>query len=122
MVTKGIVIELIEDKAIVRLPIFDGIEGTQNATGKNNLSKATVCTLPNATNVLSVDDIVYVAFEDDDISKPVIIGHLKKERLTKTTPSLKLGELSTSSTTNLSEYTSIGNITPTEIKMLKGVL
>lgn len=121
MVTKGIVVELIEDKAIVRLPIFDGIEGTQNATGKNNLSKATVCTLPNATNVLSVDDIVYVAFEDDDISKPVIIGHLKKEGLTKTTPSLKLGELSTSSTTNLSEYTSIGNITPTEIKMLKGV-
>ena len=121
MITKGIIVKLVGDKATVRLPIFDGIEGAQNSTADINLSQATTCTLPNASNLLSVNDVVYVAFEDDDISKPVIIGHLKKDGLTDTKPNLKLNQLSTESITKLSDRTSIGDISSTEIKMLKGV-
>ena len=40
MVTKGIIEEVINNYSVkVRLPIYDGFDGTQGATLKNNLSE-----------------------------------------------------------------------------------
>jgi hypothetical protein len=122
MITKGIVEEIVSPyKAKVRLPIFDGIEGSQTALSTKDLSAATICTLPNLTSVVSVGDIVYVGFEDDDIARPVILGHLSKESGTDTKAILTLDGLNVEGITQLSEQTNIGKVKPTEIARLTGV-
>ena len=40
------------------------------------LHKASICSIPGLSNSITEGDIVYVAFEDNDMGKPVIIGHL----------------------------------------------
>ena len=77
MITKAIVTQLVPpNKFKVRIPIFDGFSGQQGAVSDEHLSNATLCTLPNSDNVINVGDIVYVAFEDNDAGRPVILGHL----------------------------------------------
>lgn len=120
MVTKGVVEEIIGYKAKVRLPIFDDIASSSTSIKSKDLSSATLCSLANADYALSIGDVVYVAFEDNDNDKPVILGHLYREKKTNTTPGLSLSTLSTTSTTKLSEETYIGNVSPLEIKYLTG--
>lgn len=78
MITKGIVYSQVEGTNLfkVRIPIFDGIEGSSTSTDNDLLASATLCTLPNVDNVVSPGDIVYVGFENNDIGKPVILGQL----------------------------------------------
>ena len=122
MVTKGIVTEVLNEyKAKVRIPLYDSVESAKGSTLDKDLSTATICTLPNLSNPVSVGDVVYVSFEDGDKSKPVILGHLHKENKTKTKVNLDVGNITTSSTTQLGYQTSIGNIRPTEIARLTGV-
>ncbi|WP_300924709.1 hypothetical protein [uncultured Clostridium sp.] len=121
MITKGIVEEIVDYKAKVRLPIYDDVPDSKIGTKINNLSSATICSICNIQYPVSVGDIVYVGFEDNDNNKPIILGHLYRKIKTNTTPGLTLGLLTTTSTTKLNEDTYIGNITPNEIRMLTGV-
>lgn len=119
MITKGIVEELLNNKVRVRLPIYDGISGSSNSTKKNDLSLATICSLPNTTTLLNVGDIVWVGFEDNDNNKPVVLGHLYNSK-SDTYASLNLGMLVTNSTTHLNKDTSIGKVKANEIEALSG--
>ena len=77
MITKAIVVQIVPpNKFKVRMPIFDGPANSQSSVPDEQLNEATLCTLPNADNVINVGDIVYVAFEDNDAGRPVILGHL----------------------------------------------
>ncbi len=120
MITKA-TIEEIQDEytAKVRIPIFDGIADSRNGTSVNDLSYATICTIPNSNNTVNVGDVVFVSFEDDDLGKPVILGHLLKSDPTETYQDLQLRLLTTTSTTKLNKDTYIGDIKPQEIAMLK---
>ena len=121
MITKGIIEEITTPYSVkVRLPIFDRLQDSKNATPTSSLNDAIICSLPNSNNHLTLGDIVIVGFEDNDMSKPIILGHLYKETLSETKIDLDLRKLSTDSTTKLYEQTYIGNITPQEIKQLKG--
>lgn len=122
MITKGIVQDIIDDYTIrVRLPIYDGTEKSQQGTPNSSLSLATICSLPNSSSFVDLGDIVFVAFEDDDMGKPVIIGHLFKEAVTNTKLNLELNSLITNSNTKLYKDTWIGDVNPIEISYLKGV-
>lgn len=121
MITKGIVEEVIGYKAKVRLPIFHALSNTKNSLSTRELTEATICSLANISDVVNVGDVVWVGFEDNDQNKPIILGHLYRETKTETTPSLKLGMLITTSTTNLSENTQIGKVVAKEIQRLTGV-
>lgn len=93
MITKAIVEECIKDSNLfrVRIPIFDGVSGGSTSTPNHLLPLATLCTLPNANNIVNVGDVVYVGFEDNDIGRPVILGHLyQQESKTTTCPDLQL--------------------------------
>ena len=132
MITKGYVVEIIDEFNIkVRMPIIDAIEGAREATTNDNLSIATICSLPNISNQLSVGDVVFVGFEDNDIGKPVILGHLFKQDsniisdnsvplYNNTLLNGVFGQLFTNSITKLNKITYIGDITPTEISYLQG--
>jgi hypothetical protein len=122
MLTKGIVEKVITPyKVKVRLPIFDAIEGTRNATETNELSEAIICSLPNSSNLVNIGDIVIIGFEDNDTSKPIVLGHLLKESTSKSLVNLKLGSLTVEGSTNLNENTYIGDIKPNELKSLLNI-
>ena len=79
MVTKGIIYQVLSPySAKVRMPFYDQMENSKNGTSNENLATATICALPNTSYYLEKGDIVWVDFEDNDISKPVIIGLLQK--------------------------------------------
>lgn len=81
MITKAIVVSKVPNssKYTVRIPILDGIQGGNISTPDGLLAQATVCTLPNVKNVVNPGDIVYVEFEENDMGRPVILGHLYQE-------------------------------------------
>lgn len=121
MITKGTIEKIIDDySAKVRLPIYDGVENSQGSTSEKNLSEAAICLLPNSNVRLVKGDVVYVAFEDDDIGKPVIIGWLQKSTGNTSDVGLVTSTLTTTSTTILDNQTYIGNVKPSEIQTLQG--
>lgn len=122
MVTKGIVEELIDDyRARVRIPFFNGIQGSFSATDTKDLYVATIATLPNCKLNLQLQDIVYLAFEDNKLDNPVIIGQLSREATTERNVIMKADTLNVNVDAYLPSYTHIGSITPQEISHLKGV-
>lgn len=87
MITRAIVEEIIEGegniptKFRVRIPIFDNIETAREYTAKGDLSIALACLSPNVANDIKEKEIVFVGFEDNDISRPVILGHMYNQAL-----------------------------------------
>lgn len=121
MITKGIVEEILTNYSIkVRLPILDSIEGTRDATPTSDLSEAIVCVAPNSEINFTVGDIVIVGFEDNDDSKPIILGFLFKESGNTSSISNNLSKLNVNVSAKLPRDTSIGNISSQDISMLQG--
>lgn len=78
MLVKGIIKSKIENsnKFKVRLPLFE-VAGSV----KEYILDATLVTIPGLYSSYLPGDVVYVSFENDDISKPVIIGILSLQGL-----------------------------------------
>ena len=122
MITKGIVEELVTPYKIkVRIPVFDSIDGAKGATPNTQLSVATLCSLPNSKNILAKGDVVFVGFEDNDIGKPVILGHLYRDIDSASFLDLTTRLFTTTSSTRLSKDTTIGEISSLEIAALSGI-
>lgn len=121
MITKGIVQEIIDPYNIkLRLPTLDGAEYSSEGIPNEYLNTAIICSPPNTQYNFEIGDIVIVGFEDDDLSKPIILGFLFKQD--GNTSTMKINSQSLDSTyNNLGEYTYIGNVKPNEIKALEGV-
>ena len=76
---KAIIEEIKDDgfQILVRIPYFDKLE---SSLGSNkNLYSATVCTLPGCKPCFSIGEIVFITFENNDNSKPVIVGTLHRK-------------------------------------------
>ena len=80
MIQKGI-IERIEDKYTVRvrIPKYDKVYSDATGTKSEDLAYGIMCTLPGMSITYNVGDVVLVAFENDEISNPVVLGLLYRE-------------------------------------------
>jgi len=58
----------------IRIPLLNKSEGSANATSYEDLYIAPVCTFPGIKINFVKGDVVFVAFESNDYSKPVILG------------------------------------------------
>lgn len=122
MITKGIIEEILSPySARVRLPIFDSIKDAQNSVSTGNLRVASICSLPNCTNLLGIGDIVFVGFEDDDLGKPVILGNLVKEQPSTANPSINSYALNIDNSVNLPGTVSINNTDNIDLTQLIGL-
>ena len=98
-------------KIRIRIPRFHKFEGPAGSTDFNNLPLATVCSFPGLTTIYMPGDIVYVDFENDDISRPVIVGKLSRSDDNSGSFSDISGHAATfKADTHLSSETTIGDI------------
>lgn len=99
----------------IRIPTIDKVQNSSLSI--DSLSVAEVCSVINNGLSLNLNDVVYVDFENDDKSKPVIIGCLSKSGIES---SYELDSLKVSDTANLPSNISIGDISYSELSCLIG--
>ena len=122
MLTKAYISDIINSSLIkVRIPLFNKIDGVNGATPKSELSTACVCSLPNFITAPQTGDIVIVGFEEDDTSKPVVLGYLSKNTESNSMTDIKCNKLVAIDDVELNEHTTIGDILPENIKCLKNL-
>ena len=110
MVTKAIIQEVLSHHAIkIRIPIYNKLENTNGSTPNNELSITTLCTLPNFLIKPEPGDIVLVAFEEDDISKPIVIGYISLANGMNSNVDIKCDGLEVQGTIKLSNSININN-------------
>lgn len=122
MITKAIVEEIISPyQARVRIPVLDRVESDGLFVPKDELSIATICTLPNCYLNVQVGDIVFVGFEDNAERKVVILGHLSREATLDSAVDLTVNNLNIRTSLTAPESSTIGDITYSEIQALSGI-
>ncbi len=122
MITKAIVSEIVDNYSVkVRVPRYDGVSFENTAVSDEDLSIAYMCTLPNMRINPVVGDVVFIEYEDNDQSKPIIVGYLFREDVGDTVCDIIADSLTIKGDTHLSSDTTIGNVTPNEIESLSGI-
>lgn len=122
MIVRGLVDKVIDKTNVrVQIPFIDRVPQSALNTSPELLSVAKVCTLPGYEMNLQQGDPVYIAFENNDTSKPVIIGVLSimEDRLVRA--SIKVSSLECYTQASLPESTSIGEVTSNNIKQLVNI-
>ena len=114
MILKGIISSYVNEqtnKIKIRIPKYHRPVGVAGSTPNDELPYATIISSPGIKPQYIPGDIVYIDFEDDDLSKPCVIGKLNYiEDLIDSVSNIQLGDLSVTSATNLSSTTKIGDI------------
>jgi len=122
MIARGIVEKIHSpSKVAVRVPSFDKSKTAFNRTLTDDLGVATICTLPNFIPNVRVGDCVFVGFEHNDISSPVILGYLYTEESTETKQDAFVESINVNSNAKLPMDTTIGDVTANEIQQLHGI-
>lgn len=82
MLAKAIVVKIIDEHNVkVRIPVFDKIQGSAFAAADEDLRIACICCPPGVKFALRTGDIVFVDFELDNLTKPVIMGMLSRDNM-----------------------------------------
>ena len=124
MVTKAIVHRIVSDtEVIVKVPAFDLVEEEAGEDDVNSLPRARIATTPGCIPKFKVNDTVYVCIEDNDLSKPIIMGVLvtSQPEPTRSTSDATFESLKVNVNAILPEDTSIGDVGKENIQMLCGV-
>lgn len=109
-VTKATVVSVSGTTCSVSIPLLAG-------ESKSNF-QATICSDAGVTPLLKADDLVVVAFEDNNYGKPMVIGRFFNS--SKVDASAEFKDLTVKGSTMLSTSTNIGDVTYDNIKGLKG--
>ena len=122
MLTKGYIQAVLSPYSVrVRLPIFNKVENVQGATPVEELATAPICTLPHFIQNPQVGDIVFVDFEEDQYSQPVVLGYLSIENNRPNFVNATLEDLTALGKTRLGSDINIGEINYKNIATLKGM-
>lgn len=122
MITKGIVEDILDEYMVkVRMPFIDSIKDAKQSTPTSLLNDAIICSLPNSNPNLNINDIVIIGFENNDLSKPIILGHLYRETASESYIDLITRQFTVNSICKLPYQTTIGEVTPDQIKTLTGI-
>jgi hypothetical protein len=78
--TKGIIVERKQNLYKVRIPIYHGLSTYSEHTPDSDLPYASVCvSSKDIKSPYNAGDVVFVYFEDERLTNPVILGHLFTE-------------------------------------------
>lgn len=121
MVTRGIIEQMITPYLFkVRLPLLNSMNLSSQNTLVEDLNTAVACTVPHVNYGLHVGDVVFVAFEENEFGKPVIIGCLFRENMGANYLDVDASTIKASVNASLPVDTVIGEIDYSNLKCLKG--
>lgn len=121
MIVRGFVEAIVDDTHVkVRVPKVNKMEGAVGATPTAELAIGVVCTPPGYSPRLRRGDVVIIGYENDDESSPVVLGLLFTLN-NDTTANVKVDSLKVKVDTDLSENTTIGNVSKENIQFLQGL-
>lgn len=121
MITKAIIVKMISKyQARVRIPIYDKDVTSATATPNEDLAIATICVMPGSYPNYQAGDVVFLEFEDNIMSHPVIIGLLYRDGSYTTSSDLIIDNITVNNSTKLSDKTTVGDVTYKEIATLEG--
>ena len=121
MLVKAYIQEVLSPQSVrVRIPTYHMIGGVVGATPDELLPIAVFNTPPNVSIDPQVGDVVIVAFEEDRMSKPVIIGYLYSTKEIKSSINIKCENLNADGEIVLGDDIQIGDIKYENLKCLKG--
>lgn len=122
MLVKGIIEEKVDIYSYrVRIPFLNKVEGDSNPTLTEDLSVAAISTIPGIHSIFEQGDVVFIDFENDDFSDPVILGLLDRTSDKTSYNNIDTTSLNVNLTANLPYETYIGDITPFELSSLSGI-
>ena len=74
---RAIIESIIDDYHVcIRIPQLHGTKGSENYVATDRLPVATICVQPGTEAAYNVGDIVFVAFENDVLTAPIVMGIL----------------------------------------------
>ena len=121
MTTKAIVEAVIDTYSYrVRIPVINRSSDASFHTPTDELYTATVCVVNGCIPHIQVGDVVYVTFEDNDLSRPIILGYLYRDSSSDVSCDFIVDDIKVSGDAVLSPNTSIGAVTPYDIAQLRG--
>lgn len=116
MIERGIVEKILDNKEIlVRIPLLNKSANAPGATPTEELDPAVVCNMPNCSISVKVGDVVFVGFENNDYSKPIILGYLFSDSGNASQLNIEADTLTVNSKVKLPADTSIGKVTSADI-------
>ena len=103
----------------VRVPRINKAQDVPGATPSNELYIATVSTLPGIKPNYNINDVVFVEFENEDLTVPVIAGLLDNDNARKEgNHNANIAECIITDKAVLPEEASIGAVSSSDIKLL----
>jgi hypothetical protein len=122
MITKAFIQEVVDPHHIrIRIPLYNKIENVNGSTPNSELGIAAVCTLPNFITDARPGSVVIVGFEEDSISKPIILGYLSTNGTNASEVNIKCNDLTATGEILLTDRTTIGEVIPENILCLKNL-
>ena len=123
MVTRGIVEAVLNEYSYkVRIPIFDRIEADAEHTDYNSLSTAVASIPKGLNNSIKVGDVIFLTFENNNLTEPIIIGQLYREAITNDVTAAFSGRyLEITDEAKLPSNTTIGTLSYDKLFMLSNV-
>lgn len=122
MITKAFIQDVINPHTVrVRIPMYNKLDGTQGSTPKSELPLAPICTVANIINDPHPGDVVFVSFEDDDLSKPIVLGYLSLANMGLSYTDIVCDDLEAKGEIRLSEDMVVGEIKYENIFQLKNL-
>lgn len=120
MLTRAIVEKVINEYTYkVRIPMFDRIQGDAEYTDYNSLREAVACVPKGINNSIKEGDIVFIIFENNGMTEPVIIGQLYREAVVNIPDSsINCRSLKVTETVQLPKDILIGEIDYSKLFML----
>ena len=88
MITKAYIQEVVSPQLVrLRIPLYHKPSGVNGALSNDLLPYACLNTISGVTINPAVGDVVIVAFEEDDLYKPIVMGYLQVANGVKSVPS-----------------------------------